>query len=151
MFRAVLDFELLSALIHIQRPCMVFLFVGSWFCPRVSMFPASGFLQIPPRDGHPCLRLTFPTAKYVAVFHRLVPTHAGYTQKRPKRYDPAFPSNSLFLSYLFRAVFHPGNKVFGAVSTAFCLRMTLTPYGFKVHGIHAAVILQCQRKIHFGR
>ena len=26
-------------------------------CPWVSSFPISGFLQIPPRDGHPCLRL----------------------------------------------------------------------------------------------
>ena len=43
--------------------------------------PASNFLQIPPHDGHPCLRLTLPTAKCVAVSHRLVPTHAGYTKK----------------------------------------------------------------------
>ncbi|MDR0404753.1 MAG: hypothetical protein LBH37_03065, partial [Oscillospiraceae bacterium] len=26
---------------------------------------ASGFLQIPPHDGHPCLLLTIPTAKSV--------------------------------------------------------------------------------------
>ena len=43
---------------HPQRiPYMRFLFVRPEVCPRVSMFPESGFLQIPPRDGHPCLRL----------------------------------------------------------------------------------------------
>ena len=34
---------------------MWFLFVRPEVCPR--SIPASGFLQIPPRDGHPCLRL----------------------------------------------------------------------------------------------
>src|SRR5690606_2743697 len=47
----------------------------------------SGFLQIPPRDGHPCLWLTVPTAKPVADFHRLVIAHAGRTTtERPVRY-----------------------------------------------------------------
>ena len=36
---------------------MRFLFVRPEVCPLVSRFPASGFLQIPPHDGHPCLRL----------------------------------------------------------------------------------------------
>ena len=36
---------------------MWFLFVRPEICPRVSMFPTSGFLQIPPHDRHPCLRL----------------------------------------------------------------------------------------------
>ena len=36
---------------------MRFLFVRPEVCPWVSLFPTSGFLQIPPRDGHPCLRL----------------------------------------------------------------------------------------------
>ena len=36
---------------------MRFLFVRPEVCPWVSRFPTSGFLQIPPRDGHPCLRL----------------------------------------------------------------------------------------------
>lgn len=40
---------------------------------------ASGFFQIPPCDGHPCLRLTIPTAKFVVVFHHLVIAHAGHT------------------------------------------------------------------------
>ncbi len=48
------------------------------FCPSVRDF-ASGFLQIPPRDGHPCLWLTVPTAKSVADFHRQVIAHAGLT------------------------------------------------------------------------
>lgn len=38
---------------------------------------ASGFLQIPPRGGHPCIWLTVPTAKPVADFYRLVIDHAG--------------------------------------------------------------------------
>lgn len=43
---------------------------------------ASGFFQIPPCDGHPCLRLTIPTAKFVVVFHHLVIAHAGHTRKK---------------------------------------------------------------------
>ena len=31
--------------------------------------PQSGFLQIPPRDEHPCLRLTVPATESVVVFH----------------------------------------------------------------------------------
>uniref|UniRef100_UPI00402573EB hypothetical protein n=1 Tax=Gemmiger formicilis TaxID=745368 RepID=UPI00402573EB len=42
----------------------------------------SGFLQIPPHDGHPCLRLTLPTAERVVVFHHLVVAHAGRTTKK---------------------------------------------------------------------
>ena len=36
---------------------MRFPFVRPEICPWVSRFPTSGFLQIPPHDGHPCLRL----------------------------------------------------------------------------------------------
>ena len=36
---------------------MRFLFVRPEVCPWVSRFPTSSFLQIPPHDGHPCLRL----------------------------------------------------------------------------------------------
>ncbi|WP_207644250.1 hypothetical protein, partial [Thermotalea metallivorans] len=43
---------------------------------------ASGFLQIPPHDGHPCLWLMVPTAKPIADFHRQVTAHAGRTLKR---------------------------------------------------------------------
>ena len=52
------------------------------FCSSDRGF-ASGFLQIPPRDGHPCLWLTVPTAKPVADFHRRVITHAGRTTAKP--------------------------------------------------------------------
>ena len=41
----------------------------------------SDFLQIPPHDGHPCLRLTLSTAEGVVVFHHLVVAHAGRTAK----------------------------------------------------------------------
>ena len=34
---------------------------------------ASGFIQIPPHDGHLCLRLTLPTAERVVVLHHLLP------------------------------------------------------------------------------
>ena len=42
---------------------------------------ASGFLQIPPHEGYPCLWLTLPTAKCVRVFHPIVIAHAGRTYK----------------------------------------------------------------------
>ena len=62
---------------------MRFLFVRRDFARRVYFLPpTSGFLQIPPRDGHPCLRLTLPTAKRVADFHRQVVAHAGRTTYR---------------------------------------------------------------------
>ena len=64
-----------------STPCMQFLFVRPRFCPRVSILPASDFLQIPPHDGHPCLRLTVPTAKSVADFHRQVIAHAERTKR----------------------------------------------------------------------
>ena len=41
--------------------------------------PTSDLLQIPPRDGYPCLRLTVPTARSVADFHRQVIAHAERT------------------------------------------------------------------------
>ncbi|WP_390501392.1 hypothetical protein, partial [Staphylococcus pseudintermedius] len=43
---------------------------------------ASDFLQIPLRNGHPCLSLTVPTTKPVTDFHRQDVTHAGRTKKR---------------------------------------------------------------------
>ena len=59
---------------------------GRDFARRVYFLPpTSGFLQIPPRDGHPCLRLTLPTAKRVADFHRQVVAHAGRTTLRKRR------------------------------------------------------------------
>src|SRR5690606_1904629 len=50
------------------------------FCPSGQDF-AAGFLQIPPRDGHPCLKLTLPTANCARDFHPIVMTHAGRTHK----------------------------------------------------------------------
>jgi len=41
----------------------------------------TGFLQIPPRDGHPCPWLMVPTAKPIADFHRQAIAHAGRTRK----------------------------------------------------------------------
>ncbi|RYR90166.1 hypothetical protein DLS62_09185, partial [Staphylococcus pseudintermedius] len=43
---------------------------------------ASDFLQIPLRNGHPCLSLTVPTTKPVTDFHRQDVTHAGRTEKK---------------------------------------------------------------------
>lgn len=49
--------------------------------------PTSDFLQIPPNNGRPCLRLTLPTAKSVADFHRQVVMHVERTHKPPQNYD----------------------------------------------------------------
>src|SRR5699024_12487975 len=59
---------------------------------------ASSFLQIPPRDGHPCLRLTVPTAKPVVDFHHQVIAHAGHTYKREQL---IFSMPSLLMNYFF--------------------------------------------------
>ena len=50
---------------------------------RRGTFPAStsGFLQIPPRDGHPCLRLMLPATERIVDFHHQVIAHVGRTQK----------------------------------------------------------------------
>jgi hypothetical protein len=50
------------------------------FCSSGQGF-AAGFLQIPSRDGHPCLWLTLLAAKRVADFNRKVCAHAGRTEK----------------------------------------------------------------------
>ncbi len=42
--------------------------------------PQSGFLQIPPHDGHPCLWLTVPATESVVDFHHQVVAHAGRTR-----------------------------------------------------------------------
>ncbi|MGS4114361.1 hypothetical protein ACEUVE_12140, partial [Staphylococcus pseudintermedius] len=39
-------------------------------------------LQIPLRNGHPCLSLTVPTTKPVTDFHRQDVTHAGRTENK---------------------------------------------------------------------
>lgn len=52
------------------------------FCSSGRDF-AAGFLQIPSRDGHPCLWLTLLTVKRVADLHRRVSARAGRTKKTP--------------------------------------------------------------------
>ena len=54
----------------------------------------SGFLQIPPHGGHPCLRLTLPAAECVVVFHHLVVELAGRTQKRSLHSSPSGLQNA---------------------------------------------------------
>lgn len=48
------------------------------FCSSDQDF-AADFLQIPPRDGHPCLELAIPTIKLAEDLHLLVYKHAGRT------------------------------------------------------------------------
>ena len=77
----------------------------------------SDFLQIPPHGGHPCLRLTLPTAERVVVFHHLAVTHAGRTSESG---DAAFgisvgcvPAFFLMLRLYGRAVLTPAEHDFG--------------------------------------
>ena len=56
-FRVAIGFHLVRQTCPRMRPYMRFLFVRPELCPRVSRFPESSFLQILPRDRHPCLRL----------------------------------------------------------------------------------------------
>ena len=56
-FRVAIGFHLALQTYPRMRPYMRFLFVRPELCPRVSRFPESSFLQILPRDRHPCLRL----------------------------------------------------------------------------------------------
>ena len=51
------------------------------FCSSGRDF-AAGFLQIPPRDGHPCLWLILLAAKRIADFHHRVSAHAGRTKTK---------------------------------------------------------------------
>ena len=48
------------------------------FCSSAQTFAAS-FLQIPPRDGHPCYWLMLLTAKCIRVLHPIADTHAWHT------------------------------------------------------------------------
>jgi hypothetical protein len=60
------------------------------FCSSDRVF-AAGFFRIPPREGHPCLRLTIPAAELAADFHRLVDAHAGHTNTRAPGVFPRWP------------------------------------------------------------
>ena len=69
-----------------SRPSQVSLICD--FCSSAQNFahwelfiPQSSFLQIPPRDRHPCLRLMLPTTKRIVDFHHQVIAHAGRTSK----------------------------------------------------------------------
>ena len=84
-----------------DQPCMQFLLVRPRLCPRVSILPASGFLQIPPRDGHRIclqirLRLTVPAAGSAEDFHRQVIAHAERT--RPNNSGAAVRSPGIIQS-----------------------------------------------------
>ena len=69
----LLDFSVFGHLVH-----LVGLLSDS--CSSAQGF-ASGFLQIPPRDGHPYLWLILPTAGRIEDLHLLVNTHVGRTKK----------------------------------------------------------------------
>ena len=72
-----------------SRPPQASLICG--FCSSAREFalrwtfqpPQSGFLRIPPRDGHPCLWLTVPATESVVDFHHQVIAHAGRTSFMP--------------------------------------------------------------------
>ena len=82
--RVVWDFDLSCSLVRSATPSYAVSVRRLGTLPvRVDRFPlASGFLQIPPRDGHPCLRLTLPTTKRVVDFHHQAIAHGGRTRKR---------------------------------------------------------------------
>ncbi|WP_332913922.1 hypothetical protein [Algoriphagus boritolerans] len=51
---------------------------------QATPLPPTSFIPIAigtPRDGHPCLKLTLPTAKRVRDFHPRVIAHAGHTTR----------------------------------------------------------------------
>jgi hypothetical protein len=65
---------------------------------------ASGFLQIPLRNGHPCLWLTLLAAKRVADSHRQVCAHAGRTKNTDPIDYQSIRSVKWILSILIRAL-----------------------------------------------
>ena len=72
------------------QPCMRFLFVRPEVCPLEAFPPLkSGFLQIPPRGGHPCLWLTLPAAGRIQVFHLIERALTGRTQTSRRKLLPA--------------------------------------------------------------
>ena len=54
------------------------------FCSSAQTF-ALRFLQIPPRDGHPCDRLRLPTVKRLRDLHPIAYSHAPHTEESPVR------------------------------------------------------------------
>jgi hypothetical protein len=72
-FVQISDFEDIGLLIQLARLVCVFCSSGQRF--------AGGFLQIPPRDGHPCHPLTIPSAGFVGHFHPDKSALPGATKK----------------------------------------------------------------------
>ena len=83
-------------LVRFALPYIRFLFVRPGICPAGFLILPSGFLQIPPHGGHPCLRLTVPTAKSVVDFHHQVIAHAGRTGRSPL-FDATLEKRALFM------------------------------------------------------
>jgi len=80
------------------------------FCSSDRDF-AAGFIQIPRRRGHPCHKLTVPTAKPVTDFHRQAVAPAGLTKKK---------SNARAFDFLH------GSQI----------RFTVTVYGYVTVTVH---------------
>ena len=107
------------SLVAQSRPPQISLLCG--FCPLAREFalrrtfqpPQSDFLQIPPRDGHPCLWLTVPATESVVDFHHQVVAHAGRTQNADSRLLPKESAVVFSLSNMNGKTpdFNPGMKV----------------------------------------
>ena len=98
--QAVLPFRHHSEPPYPAHKAHIALFVRPRLCPQGHFsVPTSDFLQIPPRGGHPCLRLTVPTAKSVADFHRQVIAHVERTKRKASKtwcFQGFFESSDLF-------------------------------------------------------
>jgi len=62
---------------------------------------AADFLQIPPRDGHSCLKLMVATANSIADFHCQAIIHAGRT-RLPRLYRRGTHLNRLLSVPVYR-------------------------------------------------
>ena len=72
------------------------------FCPSDQEF-AYSFLQIPPRDGHPCCSaIHFPLSGRVRDFHPLERAHGAQTKNRQPFYIAAYPP----MEYLDSGITH---------------------------------------------
>jgi len=71
--RLILDFLIYSSIIHTVS-------LISCFCSSSQMF-ALGFLQIPPRGGHPCHQLWFLSSRPIRDFNPIEIKYAWHTKK----------------------------------------------------------------------